>query len=196
MGNWARSICTGRRRGWIQSCRVVSGCVCEPYNDSYLTGVPAESAMGCPEFCGSGPTRAHRWSAALKRLASAVRFRPFHVFNHLQTLKTAVSFHFVPIPGASNFAHGAKLRLTTLRRAMFSGPAFCFSTSHMLDRDPFAPFGGGRRLSTAFSFLIRKQGFLCLLIPAAARGRRRHATPPARPATGQASRRGRLARPG
>jgi len=118
------------------------------------------------------------------------------VFNHLQTFKTAVSFHFVPIPGASNFAHGAKLRLTTLRRAMFSGPAFCFSTSHMLDRDPFAPFGGGRRLSTAFSFLIRKQGFLCLLIPAAARGRRRHATPPARPATGQASRRGRLARPG
>jgi hypothetical protein len=26
-------------------------------------------------------------------------------------IKTAVSFHFVPIPGASNFAHGVNLRL-------------------------------------------------------------------------------------
>jgi hypothetical protein len=28
------------------------------------------------------------------------------VFNHLQTFKTALSFHFVPIPGAPEFAHG------------------------------------------------------------------------------------------
>ena len=33
------------------------------------------------------------------------------VFNHLQTPKTTVSFHFVPIPGAPEFARGMKLRL-------------------------------------------------------------------------------------
>jgi len=47
-----------------------------------------------------------------------------HLFNKLQTLKTSVSFHFVPIPGASNFAHGVKLRFRILRRVAFSGPAF------------------------------------------------------------------------
>jgi hypothetical protein len=45
-----------------------------------------------------------------------------HVFNNLQAFKTAFSFHFVPIPGVSNLAHGVKLRLTNLRRAMLQRP--------------------------------------------------------------------------
>ena len=32
------------------------------------------------------------------------------VFNYLQTFETAISFHFVPIPGAPEFARGMKLR--------------------------------------------------------------------------------------
>jgi hypothetical protein len=52
---------------------------------------------------------------------------PGHLlFNNLQASNTSVSFHFVPIPGVSNFAHGVKLRFRICAGPSFNGPAFLF----------------------------------------------------------------------
>ena len=78
-----------------------------------------------------------------------------HVFNNLQAFKTTVSFQFVPIPGVSNFAHGMKLRLTDLRRAMLQRPGiFVFCARQVLNvRKPrCAP--SASRLRLADSYLV------------------------------------------
>jgi hypothetical protein len=47
-----------------------------------------------------------------------------------------VSFQFVPIPGVSNFAHGVKLRSTTLAPGRLSGPVFFFQYEHKWSSGP------------------------------------------------------------
>jgi hypothetical protein len=48
-----------------------------------------------------------------------------HVFSHLQAPKPSVSFHFVPISGAPELAHGTKLRANDCTPGPpLSSPAF------------------------------------------------------------------------